>query len=160
MFRVLCLIAVQRSCQSRILSSTTPSLKGLLGAPTFPITKLPKVVLATSECFHNSSLNNTSDDVPINATALGKLTVKMRLVFTCKKCNTRNDKLMSKHAYEKGIVIVRCDGCEKLHLIADNLDWFKNPQGKNIEEILAAKGEIVQRSGEVIEYENTEKPSI
>lgn len=94
---------------------------------------------------HNSSLRFAAGVVETDPSALGKIDAKMRLVFTCKKCETRNDKVISKHAYENGIVIVRCDGCKKLHLIADNLDWFKNPQGRNIEEILAAKGEQVLR---------------
>lgn len=46
------------------------------------------------------------------------------MVFTCGSCNTRSVKAFSRNSYEKGIVIVRCPGCNKQHLIADNLGWF------------------------------------
>ena len=51
-----------------------------------------------------------------------------------------------------GIVVVRC-GCDKQHLIADNFGWF-GPH-KNIEEILAERGEEVRRmdSDEVLHLE-------
>lgn len=39
----------------------------------------------------------------------------------CRNCETRQMKQFSKLAYEKGIVIVKCSGCDKRHLIADNL---------------------------------------
>jgi len=67
-------------------------------------------------------------------------------MFTCKKCSTRNSKLISKLAYNKGIVIVRCDGCKNNHLIADNLGWFPEISTRtNIEVIMAMKGETVRR---------------
>ena len=53
-------------------------------------------------------------------------------------------KVISKGSYEKGVVVVRCDCCDKQHLIADNLGWF-GPH-RNIEEILAERGEEVRRS--------------
>lgn len=49
---------------------------------------------------------------------------------------------MSKHAYEKGVVIIKCDGCNSMHLIADHLGWYEHgkPAG-TIEDILANQGE-------------------
>lgn len=72
--------------------------------------------------------------------------VKMNIQFTCTVCNTRNDKYFSKRAYTSGVVIIRCDGCQNNHLIADHLNWFSHVKGRNIEEILTEKGVKVQRN--------------
>jgi hypothetical protein len=48
---------------------------------------------------------------------------------------------MSKHAYEKGVVIMKCDGCNKLHLISDHLGWFDSQRRVGtIEDIMKSKG--------------------
>lgn len=122
---------------------------------------------ATKHNFHSSALNRfcakgipgQSDDG--NHQPVGKIDPKFQLVYTCKVCDTRQSKIISQLAYKKGVVIVTCEGCAKHHLVADNLGWFSDLDGKkNIEDILAAKGEVVRRgiTGFTLESDGQVKP--
>ncbi|TGZ74390.1 hypothetical protein CRM22_000967 [Opisthorchis felineus] len=71
-------------------------------------------------------LTEMADSSDLDNTIQGKMYIE----FTCKKCNHRSRKHFSKHAYQKGIVIIRCEGCRNLHLIADNLGWIKDKHWK------------------------------
>jgi protein import protein ZIM17 len=48
------------------------------------------------------------------------------LKFTCTVCDTQSMRSFTKHSYQKGVVMVRCGGCERIHLVADNLGWFQD----------------------------------
>lgn len=80
----------------------------------------------------------------------------MFIAFTCKVCSHRVRKSFSKLSYEKGVVLIRCDGCKNLHLIADHLGWFDG--AKNVEEELAARGETVRRDASVLEFQDVPLP--
>jgi hypothetical protein len=53
-------------------------------------------------------------------------TARMGIQFRCKICDHTLQKTFTRQSYENGVVIIRCDSCENLHLIADNLGWFKD----------------------------------
>lgn len=83
--------------------------------------------------------------INVGGSGFGTKEADMGIVFTCTKCDTRSTKFFSKKSYEQGLVIVQCPGCKNLHLIADNYGWFKDGEGKNIEEFLKERGEFVKR---------------
>ncbi|EGC39943.1 hypothetical protein DICPUDRAFT_147256 [Dictyostelium purpureum] len=83
-----------------------------------------------------------------------KIEPKYYIEFTCTYVNPSGDgsecgfvsrKTFSKHSYHKGVVLIRCDGCKKIHTIADNLGWTGYENAKNIEEIMKEKGEEVRK---------------
>jgi protein import protein ZIM17 len=61
-------------------------------------------------------------------------------------CSTRSAKKFSEQAYRKGVVMVRCPGCQNLHLISDQLGFFSDDGkgGWDIETALAERGDEVR----------------
>ena len=55
---------------------------------------------------------------------------RMRITFTCNVCSERLTRTFSKESYEKTVVLVKCPGCSNHHIIADNLGWFSDLNGK------------------------------
>ncbi|KAJ3135524.1 hypothetical protein HDU90_003927 [Geranomyces variabilis] len=99
------------------------------------------------------------------AAAASEIDAKARMVigFTCRSCDHRQHKYMSKKAYTTGVVIIKCDGCAVQHLIADHLGWFdsQTPPG-TIEDILARLGNERQpvRRGSIASLGKTEDPGL
>mmetsp|Transcript_25484 Transcript_25484/g.36524 ORF Transcript_25484/g.36524 Transcript_25484/m.36524 type:complete len:262 (+) Transcript_25484:1-786(+) len=54
---------------------------------------------------------------------------KLAIVYTCGVCETRTAQKFTEQAYLHGVVICRCPGCDNLHLIADRLGYFEDPDG-------------------------------
>ena len=72
------------------------------------------------------------------------ITPQLHVVFTCTACNTRSQRRLSRQAYTEGVVLVRCSGCQQLHLFADHLGWFSDKR-ETIEHIMREKGLEVTR---------------
>ncbi|OMH86261.1 Histidine-tRNA ligase [Zancudomyces culisetae] len=62
--------------------------------------------------------------------------------FTCKVCKHRQYKSVSKRAYNEGVVLIKCDGCQNRHLFADHLGWFRDSR-LTIEDLMKENGEEV-----------------
>ncbi|XP_078686023.1 uncharacterized protein LOC144918833 isoform X2 [Branchiostoma floridae x Branchiostoma belcheri] len=125
----------------------------------FPVTKIQSCA-----CYHTPHPDITNgaspttqvsnnqgalkEDVQGESASLGQVEPeKMQLIYTCKVCQTRSVKVISKVAYTKGVVIVKCSGCDNNHLIADNLGWFSQEQGRrNVAAVLAGREDQVLKS--------------
>ncbi len=55
---------------------------------------------------------------------------RLAITFTCKICSERMSRTFLKSSYEKGVVIIKCVKCLNNHIIADNLGWFSDLNGK------------------------------
>ncbi len=66
------------------------------------------------------------------------------ITYTCGVCEKRQGRSFSKNSYHNGVVIVRCEGCDNLHLIADNLKWFED-KPTNIEDYMKIQNKEVQK---------------
>ncbi|CAK9795145.1 DNL-type zinc finger protein [Anthophora plagiata] len=128
------------------LAKEPPNFRQIPAFPreTFNVNRYERVFVRSKTNLCEAPQETKEPDV--TKKVLGKVERKIKVIFTCKKCNYRNGKIISKMAYEKGLVIIRCDGCKNNHLIADNLGWFEDLKNKNnIEKLLAARGETVRK---------------
>eukprot|EP00123_Amoebidium_parasiticum_P006151 comp17185_c0_seq1/m.16067 comp17185_c0_seq1/g.16067 ORF comp17185_c0_seq1/g.16067 comp17185_c0_seq1/m.16067 type:complete len:202 (-) comp17185_c0_seq1:265-870(-) len=110
----------------------------------------PLLQFCPSVRWYCSAGNNDNNETPATPEGtplqtLASIKPRMHIAFTCNVCKQRVGRSFSKRSYTHGVVIITCPGCHSRHLIADNLGWFKDVKGRNIEEIMANKGERAQR---------------
>ncbi|KAM9928528.1 hypothetical protein OXX59_001799 [Metschnikowia pulcherrima] len=107
---------------------------------------------------YNSSFSGANGETA-EAAAPGKTaelkmdSPQLMIAFTCKVCDTRSSHTFSKQSYTKGSVLIQCPGCKNRHLIADNLNVFRDEK-VNLEDLLRAKGESVAQSTEDLAFED------
>ncbi|MES1913376.1 MAG: hypothetical protein MHM6MM_005565 [Cercozoa sp. M6MM] len=65
----------------------------------------------------------------------------LSMLYTCKRCKTRNAIAFSRFTLEHGVVVARCDGCHTMHLLSDRKGLLG--VGKSLEELLEKHGETV-----------------
>jgi protein import protein ZIM17 len=87
--------------------------------------------------------NSDSESKPYEIPGAQKGGRKLAIVFTCTVCDTRSAKQFTEQAYTNGVVLVRCPGCENLHLIADRLGYFQE-ENWDLESLVQQKGEKVR----------------
>ncbi len=90
-----------------------------------------------------SSSSNAPEILENNIAPTPNSVARIHVSFTCGPCSHRNLKSMNPQAYRHGVVLIRCDGCKKLHLFADHLGWFGDER-MTIEDIMKEKGMKVQ----------------
>jgi protein import protein ZIM17 len=69
-------------------------------------------------------------------------------VYTCNRCETRNAISVSRVAWNEGVVIGKCMGCDARHMLADNAgltDQTNSSRFSNVVNDAIAKGETVRR---------------
>lgn len=117
---------------------------GVITAVGLKRSTFPVINTATFKRF-NSSKNNTA--------SFKVQDPQLMIAFTCKKCDTRSSHTFSKQAYTKGTVAIQCPGCKNRHLIADNLNIFKD-QKFSLEELLKARGESLSTTTEDLVFDD------
>ena len=68
----------------------------------------------------------------------------MVVMYTCRVCETRSARRVSRAAYERGSVLLRCPGCRGLHVLADHLGYFDDA-AVDAAALLERRGERVRR---------------
>ncbi|KAJ2235967.1 hypothetical protein H4R99_001771 [Coemansia sp. RSA 1722] len=109
---------------------------------------------------------DTKASAPVQSVTAGAPTAaadpqqaRMLIGFTCKVCNHRQYKNMSKQAYTKGVVLIQCDSCKNRHLIADHLGWFRD-SSITIQDIMKEKGEAIRELEDIGLLDNIEAEKI
>ena len=142
----------QKSLTRPFLKPQTPL--SLLNKPILRLCSTSTDKIPVNIVEENNSWSYEFDESEIKGISYSSASGNYIIIYTCKVCETRQSRSFTKNAYHTGVVIVRCEGCENLHLIADNLKWFEE-EGVNVEDLVRRENNEVVRieaKGEMKEY--------
>ncbi|CAA0823724.1 Zim17-type zinc finger protein [Striga hermonthica] len=88
--------------------------------------------------------SNTSINLDMNSNLKVSEKHDYNILISCKFCEARSMKTMASDSYKEGVVIAKCDACDNLHVIADRLGLFGEPDSVSVEDFLAARGEEIK----------------
>ena len=63
------------------------------------------------------------------STTCGDATPCMQVSFRCNLCGASNTHATNPHAWQRGSVFMRCQGCTAVHKMRDNLEIFQELEG-------------------------------
>jgi len=81
----------------------------------------------------------TMESAPTTGEEILQVTPMKYVEFNCTICHARVAQSFNKPSNEKGVVIIRCPGCQNLHLIADNFGFGSSE--RSVDEIAFDRGE-------------------
>ncbi|KAK7468405.1 hypothetical protein VKT23_002920 [Stygiomarasmius scandens] len=145
-----CQINSRTAFASQRFRSTSGTLGALRAHSTLPAAGKHQETSSTA----SSSSSSSAPEITLDVSSQEPVKIiepRLQMTFTCTvpDCGTRSTHEFTKRAYERGIVLVQCPGCQNRHLIADHLGWFKESTEdgklKTVEDLLKARGEIIKR---------------
>ena len=92
--------------------------------------KQPRLILDLRKNFSTTHFKSYSDSNKTDDHTIASAHPRLGIAFTCKVCDERITRTFLKQSYEKGVVIIKCTKCLNHHIIADNLGWFSDLNGK------------------------------
>ncbi|KAK9815312.1 hypothetical protein WJX72_001513 [[Myrmecia] bisecta] len=96
--------------------------------------QLPGAVFAPTQCLGivrhacNDDASAPAEEIEQFPSAKHPRRTK-KVQFTCNLCGTSNTKAVNPHAWTAGSVFARCEGCQVIHKLTDNLKIFHELSG-------------------------------